>query len=55
MLIIKVIYYILTYFQAQARECLFEKLELQSRESRDIDISLDIAQEAVQVFVYKFT
>ncbi|XP_011499332.1 PREDICTED: rhophilin-2 [Ceratosolen solmsi marchali] len=34
---------------AQARECLFEKLELQSRESRDIDVSLDIAQEAVQV------
>ncbi|XP_012257775.2 rhophilin-2 isoform X1 [Athalia rosae] len=34
---------------AQARECLFEKLELQSRDSRDIDISLDLAQEAAQV------
>lgn len=35
--------------QAQARECLFEKLELQSKESRDIDVSLDLAQEASQV------
>ncbi|XP_014206839.1 rhophilin-2 isoform X2 [Copidosoma floridanum] len=34
---------------AQARECLFEKLELQSREQRDIDVSLDLAQEAAQV------
>ncbi|KAL2730333.1 rhophilin-2 isoform X3, partial [Vespula maculifrons] len=34
---------------AQARECLFEKLELQSREGRTIDISLDLAQEAAQV------
>lgn len=36
-------------FQAQARECLFEKLELQSRDKRDVDISLDLAQEAAQV------
>lgn len=44
--------------QAQARECLFEKLELQSREPcdeepqpelRDVDVSLDLAQEASQV------
>ncbi|XP_067006501.1 rhophilin-2 isoform X2 [Anabrus simplex] len=34
---------------AQARECLFEKLELQSRERRDIDVCLDLAQEAAQV------
>lgn len=34
---------------AQARECLFEKLELQSREKRDIDVCLDLAQEAAQV------
>ncbi|XP_008215512.1 rhophilin-2 isoform X2 [Nasonia vitripennis] len=34
---------------AQARECLFEKLDLQSRDSRDIDVSLDLAQEAAQV------
>ncbi|XP_058805812.1 rhophilin-2 isoform X2 [Phymastichus coffea] len=34
---------------AQARECLFEKLELQSRDARDIDVSLDLAQEAAQV------
>ncbi|KAG8326368.1 Rhophilin-2 [Homalodisca vitripennis] len=34
---------------AQARECLFEKLELQSRDKRDVDISLDLAQEAAQV------
>ncbi|XP_033210685.1 rhophilin-2 isoform X5 [Belonocnema kinseyi] len=34
---------------AQARECLFEKLELQSRDSRNIDVSLDLAQEAAQV------
>lgn len=35
--------------QAQARECLFEKLELQSQDKRDVDISLDLAQEAAQV------
>lgn len=35
--------------KAQARECLFEKLELQSRDKRDVDISLDLAQEAAQV------
>ncbi|XP_044742961.1 rhophilin-2 isoform X2 [Chrysoperla carnea] len=34
---------------AQARECLFEKLELQSHDNRDIDIWLDLAQEAAQV------
>lgn len=28
---------------------MFEKLELQSREQRDIDVSLDLAQEAAQV------
>lgn len=44
---------------AQARECLFEKLELQSRDAfdedaaasdtRDVDVSLDLAQESAQV------
>ncbi|XP_028046177.1 rhophilin-2 [Monomorium pharaonis] len=34
---------------AQARECLFEKLELQSRDGRNIDVCLDLAQEAAQV------
>ncbi|XP_014297583.1 uncharacterized protein LOC103573796 isoform X3 [Microplitis demolitor] len=34
---------------AQARECLFEKLELQSRDTRNTDICLDLAQEAAQV------
>ncbi|XP_015435444.1 PREDICTED: rhophilin-2 isoform X1 [Dufourea novaeangliae] len=34
---------------AQARECLFEKLELQSAEGRNMDVSLDLAQEASQV------
>ncbi|XP_063217121.1 rhophilin-2 isoform X1 [Bacillus rossius redtenbacheri] len=34
---------------AQARECLFEKLDLQSRDRRDIDVCLDLAQEAAQV------
>ncbi|XP_049939722.1 rhophilin-2 isoform X1 [Schistocerca serialis cubense] len=34
---------------AQARECLFEKLELQSRDRRDIDVCLDLSQEAAQV------
>ncbi|KAJ8688163.1 hypothetical protein QAD02_023958, partial [Eretmocerus hayati] len=34
---------------AQARECLFEKLELQSKDARDIDMCLDLAQEAAQV------
>ncbi|XP_076177375.1 GTP-Rho-binding protein rhophilin [Ptiloglossa arizonensis] len=34
---------------AQARECLFEKLELQSGEGRNVDVSLDLAQEASQV------
>ncbi|XP_018319806.1 rhophilin-2-like isoform X2 [Agrilus planipennis] len=31
---------------AQARECLLEKLELQSKDKRTIDICLDLAQEA---------
>ncbi|XP_023309743.1 rhophilin-2 isoform X2 [Anoplophora glabripennis] len=31
---------------AQARECLLEKLQLQSEENRSIDICLDLAQEA---------
>ncbi|XP_031355571.1 rhophilin-2 isoform X2 [Photinus pyralis] len=34
---------------AQARECLLEKLELQSREDRSVDISFDLAQEAAQL------
>ncbi|KAG5305842.1 RHPN2 protein, partial [Pseudoatta argentina] len=34
---------------AQARECLFEKLEFQSKDSRNIDVCLDLAQEAAQV------
>ncbi|XP_011879322.1 PREDICTED: rhophilin-2 [Vollenhovia emeryi] len=34
---------------AQARECLFEKLELQSRDGRNTDVCLDLAQEAAQV------
>ncbi|EFN84882.1 Rhophilin-2 [Harpegnathos saltator] len=34
---------------AQARECLFEKLELQSRDGRNVDVCLDLAQEAAQV------
>ncbi|KAF2899834.1 hypothetical protein ILUMI_06351 [Ignelater luminosus] len=34
---------------AQARECLLEKLELQSRENRPIDIWFDLAQEAAQL------
>ncbi|XP_071443196.1 rhophilin-2-like, partial [Hetaerina americana] len=35
---------------AQARECLFEKLDLQSKERKlDIDLCLDLAQEAAQV------
>ncbi|XP_043247942.1 rhophilin-2 isoform X2 [Colletes gigas] len=34
---------------AQARECLFEKLELQSGDGRNVDVSLDLAQEASQV------
>ncbi|OAD52287.1 Protein diaphanous [Eufriesea mexicana] len=34
---------------AQARECLFEKLELQSKDGRNIDVCLDLAQEASQV------
>nr|CAD7585520.1 unnamed protein product [Timema genevievae] len=35
---------------AQARECLFEKLELQSRDRKqDVDVCLDLAQEAAQV------
>ncbi|XP_011057347.1 PREDICTED: rhophilin-2 isoform X3 [Acromyrmex echinatior] len=34
---------------AQARECLFEKLELQSKDSRNVDVCLDLAQEAAQV------
>jgi hypothetical protein len=42
------------YFQAQARECLFEKLELQSRERRDVDLCLDLAQEAAQASFAKY-
>ncbi|XP_044744645.1 rhophilin-2 isoform X1 [Coccinella septempunctata] len=34
---------------AQARECLLEKLELQSEEKRSVDICLDLAQEASQL------
>ncbi|CAB3370818.1 Hypothetical predicted protein [Cloeon dipterum] len=34
---------------AQARECLFEKLELQSQDLRDVDVCLDLGQEAAQV------
>lgn len=34
---------------AQARECLLEKLELQSDDNRSIDICLDLAQEASQL------
>lgn len=34
---------------AQARECLLEKLELQSEDNRSIDICLDLAQEASQL------
>lgn len=33
----------------QARECLLEKLELQSEDNRSIDICLDLAQEAAQL------
>lgn len=42
------------YWQAQARECLFEKLQLQARECArgelrdDLDMCLDFAQEAAQ-------
>lgn len=34
---------------AQARECLLEKLQLQSEENRTIDICLDLAQEAAEL------
>lgn len=34
---------------AQARECLLEKLDLQSQENRPIDICFDLAQEAAQL------
>ncbi|XP_065168699.1 rhophilin-2 isoform X2 [Atheta coriaria] len=34
---------------AQARECLLEKLELQSLENRTIDVCFDLAQEAAQL------
>lgn len=34
---------------AQARECLLEKLQLQSEENRSVDICLDLAQEASQL------
>lgn len=37
------------YFQAQARECLLEKLQLQSKDNRTVDIYLDLAQEASQL------
>lgn len=35
--------------QAQAKECLLEKLELESAEKKDLDTSLDLAQEASHV------
>lgn len=35
--------------QAQARECLLEKLQLQSEDNRSIDICLDLAQEAAEL------
>ncbi|KAG5900121.1 hypothetical protein JTB14_012794 [Gonioctena quinquepunctata] len=34
---------------AQARECLLEKLQLQSKEKRSIDICLDLSQEAAHL------
>ncbi|GLV36368.1 Rhophilin [Carabus blaptoides fortunei] len=34
---------------AQARECLFEKLELQSRDRRSTDVCLDLAQESAHL------
>ncbi|KAK9688363.1 PDZ domain [Popillia japonica] len=34
---------------AQARECLLEKLDLQSTENRSIDVCFDLAQEATQL------
>ncbi|KAJ3637189.1 hypothetical protein MTP99_000665 [Tenebrio molitor] len=34
---------------AQARECLLEKLDLQSKENRSVDICLDLAQEAAHL------
>ncbi|XP_076260379.1 GTP-Rho-binding protein rhophilin isoform X1 [Rhynchophorus ferrugineus] len=34
---------------AQARECLLEKLQLQSEENRSIDVCLDLAQEAAEL------
>ncbi|XP_063905456.1 rhophilin-2 isoform X3 [Zophobas morio] len=34
---------------AQARECLLEKLDLQSKDNRSIDICLDLAQEAAHL------
>lgn len=52
-----VTYSLLVPPQAQARECLFEKLDLQSRDpcdedasdTRDMDVCLDLAQESAQV------
>lgn len=37
------------FFQAQARECLFEKLEIQSRDRLDSSVCLDLSQEAAQL------
>lgn len=37
------------FFKAQARECLLEKLDLQSKENRSVDICLDLAQEAAHL------
>lgn len=34
---------------AQARECLLEKLDLQSKDNRSVDICLDLAQEAAHL------
>lgn len=36
-------------FQSQARECLLEKLQLQSEDNRSVDICLDLAQEAAEL------
>lgn len=51
---------VICLLQAQARECLFEKLQLQAREARgealpaDLDMCLDLAQESAQLaHVYK--
>lgn len=40
--------------QAQARECLLEKLQLQSKDKNDPDIFLDLAHEAQTVSGHSF-